>query len=67
MASELRWKNLPPLTYLASSDYERWFRGVERLASGHGLVGQDEIEAGHSLHPQRKVNRKFTTAHVPMR
>ena len=59
-------EELPPLTYLESSYYERWFRGVERLVLGHGLVGQDEIEAGHSFHPDRKLNRKFTIADVPI-
>jgi nitrile hydratase len=59
-------EELPPLSYLASSYYERWFHGVERLVLGHDLVGKDEIEAGHSLHPERKVSRKFTTADVPI-
>ena len=29
-------ENLPPLTYLASSYFERWCRGHERLLIAHG-------------------------------
>ena len=37
---------LPPLTYLSSSYYARWFRALERQVVRHGLVGEDEITAG---------------------
>jgi nitrile hydratase len=53
-------ENLPPVTYLASSYYERWFRGLERRVVAHGLVGEDEIGAGRSLRPGRLLNRKLT-------
>ena len=55
-------ENLPPVTYLASSYYERWFRGLERRVVAHGLVGEDEIGAGRSLRPGRLLNRKLTLA-----
>jgi len=51
---------LPPLTYLESSYYARWFRAIERLVVAHGLVGEDEIAAGRSLRPGLRLNRKLT-------
>jgi nitrile hydratase len=53
-------ETLPPLTYLASSYYERWFRGLERRVVAHGLVGEDELAAGRSLRPGVRLNRKLT-------
>ena len=53
-------ENLPPLTYLASSYFERWCRGHERLLIAHGLVGEDELAAGRALRPGTQLNRKMT-------
>ena len=39
-------ESLPPAQYLASSYYEIWFRGLERLLLSTGLVTAEEIEAG---------------------
>ena len=55
---------LPPLTYLASSYYERWFRGLERLIVAHGLIAEDELAAGRSLRPGVRLNRKLTLEDV---
>jgi nitrile hydratase subunit beta len=55
-------ETLPPITYLASSYYERWFRGLERRVVAHELVGEDEIAAGRSLRAGRLLNRKLTLA-----
>lgn len=52
-------ENLPPLTYLRSY-YARWFEGLERSLVAHALVGEDEIAAGRSLRPGRRLNRKMT-------
>jgi nitrile hydratase len=51
---------LPPLTYLSSSYYERWFCALERQVVRHGLVGEDEIAAGRSLRPGIRLNRQLT-------
>jgi nitrile hydratase subunit beta len=51
---------LPPLTYLSSSYYARWFRALERQVVRHGLVGEDEIAAGRMLRPGIRLNRKLT-------
>jgi nitrile hydratase beta subunit len=53
-------ENLPPLEYLRSSYYRRWFLGLERRVVAHGLVGEDEIAAGNSLRPGIRLNRKMT-------
>jgi nitrile hydratase subunit beta len=53
-------ENLPPLEYLASSYYKRWFLGLERRVVAHGLVGEDEISAGRALRPGIRFNRKLT-------
>jgi nitrile hydratase len=55
-------EDLPPLTYLASSYYKRWFLGLERRVVAHGLVGEDEIAAGRALRPGIRLNRKLTAA-----
>jgi nitrile hydratase len=51
---------LPPLTYLSSSYYARWFRALERQVVQHGLVGEDEITAGRALRSGIRLNRKLT-------
>ena len=55
-------ENLPPLSYLAASYYKRWFLGLERRVVAHGLVGEDEIAAGRSLRPGRRLNRTLSLA-----
>jgi nitrile hydratase subunit beta len=42
-------EQLPPLEYLRSSYYRRWFLGLEQRLLQRGLVAADEIAAGHSL------------------
>jgi nitrile hydratase len=41
---------LPPRQYLAASYYARWLMGLERNVQRTGLVGADEMAAGHALH-----------------
>jgi nitrile hydratase subunit beta len=58
-------ETLPPVTYLQSSYYQRWFLGLEKRVVAHGLVGQDELAAGHSLHAAKPVRRTLNAADVP--
>ncbi len=51
---------LPPLEYLRSSYYRRWFLGLEGRLVGHGLVGEDEIATGRSLRPGIRLNRRLS-------
>jgi nitrile hydratase len=55
---------LPPQAYLAASYYERWLMGLERNVQRTGLVGADEIAAGHGLRPATVPARKLTPAEV---
>jgi nitrile hydratase beta subunit len=51
---------LPPLRYLASSYYERWFLGLEHRLIQHGLVGADELAAGRPLRAPLALNRRLS-------
>ena len=44
-------ERMPPADYLASSYYEIWFAGLQRLLIERGLVSEAEIDAGKSLSP----------------
>jgi nitrile hydratase beta subunit len=44
-------ESLPPAEYLASSYYEIWTRGLEKLVVQTGLVTEDELAAGRSFAP----------------
>jgi nitrile hydratase beta subunit len=55
---------MDPVEYLTVSYYKRRFLGIERRLAAQGLVGADELAAGHSLRPGKKV-RVFGPADVP--
>ena len=55
----------PPADYLASSYYEIWTKGVERLIVETGLVSEAELRAGHSTEPPVPLARKPTAETVP--
>lgn len=55
---------LPPLDYLGSSYYRRWFLGLENRLLQRGLVAADEIAAGRSLRPGATLPRTLTEADV---
>jgi len=57
-------ENLPPLDYLGSSYYRRWFLGLEARLLGHDLVGADEIAAGHSRRAGAALPRRLAAADV---
>jgi nitrile hydratase subunit beta len=55
---------LPPLDYLGSSYYRRWFLGLQNRLLRSSLVGADEIAVGHSLRAGAPLPRKLTTTDV---
>ena len=56
---------LPPHVYLSSSYYRRWYFRTANLAVQLGLIGADELEAGHALRAGGgKETKKFTAADV---
>ncbi len=50
-------ENRNPREYLCMSYYQIWFAALESMLKERGLVSEDEIEAGHSLHPPKPVKR----------
>jgi nitrile hydratase subunit beta len=57
-------ESLPPDIYLAGPYYENWRLRLERLLVRFGLVGLDELSAGHSLHPAEPLKRRFTNQDI---
>ena len=57
-------ENRSPADYLAMSYYQIWLAGLIDLIEERGLVGEDEIEAGHSLHTPKPVKRILSPADV---
>jgi nitrile hydratase beta subunit len=51
--------------YLASSYYEIWAKGLEKLVLRHGLVTEDEIRLGKALGPPKPVARMLKAENVP--
>jgi nitrile hydratase len=58
--SRFAQETLPPRTYLAASYYWRWALGMQKNLLTRGYVTEDEIAAGHSLHPAKPLARKLT-------
>ena len=57
-------ENRPPAEYLAMSYYQIWFAALEEMLKERGLVADDEIDAGHSLHPPKPVKRTLSPGDV---
>ncbi|MCF8478378.1 MAG: nitrile hydratase subunit beta [Pseudolabrys sp.] len=57
-------ENRPPRDYLSMSYYQIWFAGLEVLLKERGLVSDDEIVAGHKLHPPKPVERVLAPGDV---
>lgn len=55
---------LPPRTYLVASYYAKWLMGLESSVQRAGLVGADEIAAGHALRPASYATRVMAPADV---
>jgi nitrile hydratase subunit beta len=57
-------ESLHPADYLASSYYEIWIKGLERLLARHGLVEGRELQAGRALAPAVPVKRVLKAEEV---
>jgi nitrile hydratase len=57
-------ESLPAQVYLGVSYYKRWALGLEQNLLGKGLVGADELAAGHALYPGTPVDRVMTAADI---
>lgn len=58
-------ERIPPADYLASSYYEIWLQGVERLLVEKGLVTAPELRTGRSMNPSAALSGKPLAATVP--
>ena len=58
-------ERLPPDVYLSSSYYRKWEIRLENLMVELGLIGADELKAGHALRPGKALKRTLTAAEVP--
>ena len=59
-------EELPPAVYLTSSYYGKWALRLENLLVKFGLVGADEIAAGHALRAGKPLAGKLGVAEVPV-
>jgi nitrile hydratase beta subunit len=57
-------ETFPPGFYLGATYYEKWAARLEKLLLKSGLIGADELVAGHSLRPGQPL-RKLSAADVP--
>jgi nitrile hydratase len=57
-------ESLPPAQYLASTYYEIWLAGIEKLMGERELVSPEEIEAGRLLAPAAPVARILKAENV---
>lgn len=57
-------ESMDPARYLASSYYQIWLSGLERLLAERDLVGPDEIAVGRSLRHSRPLKRVLAATDV---
>lgn len=57
-------ETLPPATYLGSSYYEIWIRGLEKLMLQRGLISDAELQRGELIEPPQPVARVLRAADV---
>lgn len=58
-------ESLHPADYLASSYYEIWLKGLEKLLLAKGLVSAQELEDGRAVSAQVPVGRVLRAEEVP--
>ena len=57
-------EEMPPADYLTMSYYDKWALRLEKLLIEYGLVGKDEIAAGHSLRAPKPLERTLAGADI---
>jgi len=55
-------EQLPPLTYLSASYYQRWLLGMEKNIIERGLATAEELKAGHATTTGKMLGRKLTVS-----
>ena len=64
--SRFAHESIPPARYLASSYYEIWLAGLERLLVEHGMVTPDELMRGRADGPAPPGGRRLAADDVPL-
>jgi len=57
-------EEMPPHDYLTMTYYQKWVLRLEKLLIESGLVGADEIAAGHALRPGQALPHTLTADKV---
>lgn len=57
-------ESLSPAEFGAMGYYQTVLAAIERLVTGHRLVAADEIAAGRSLHPAKRLARRLAVGDV---
>jgi nitrile hydratase len=57
-------EEFPPAFYLTASYYKKWAVRLEHMLIARGLIGADEMAAGHSLRPGQPLKRKLDAANI---
>ena len=63
-ASRFARENRDPADYLTMSYYQIWFAALETMLQQRGLVAEDEIAAGRSMHERKPVPRVLSPGDV---
>jgi nitrile hydratase len=58
-------ERIPPADYLASTYYDIWRKGLERLIVEKHLATSEEIAAGRKIDPPAKVERRAIAENIP--
>ena len=55
-------EELPPLTYLSATYYQRWLLGMEKSIIERGFATAEELKAGHATTAGKMLPRKLTVS-----
>jgi nitrile hydratase subunit beta len=60
--SRFAQEQLPPITYLSASYYQRWLLGMEKNIIERGFATAQELDAGHATTAGKMLPRKLTAS-----
>jgi nitrile hydratase subunit beta len=60
--SRFAQEQLPPITYLSASYYQRWALGMENNIIKRGFATAEELKAGHATTVGKMLRRKLTVS-----
>ena len=60
--SRFAQEQLPPITYLSASYYQRWLLGMEKNIVERGFATAEELKAGHATGAGKTLRKKLTVS-----